>query len=230
MLIYGDESWVNNKDLQFLVVGTIFCKKEERHIIKNGIETIKQKYGVKNEIKRRKVNKTLLPFFKEIVDYFVNSHLTFYGIRIDKDQLDLKQFHKDKHDIALYKRYYFLLKNRLIDDTKYYIYLDKRITAEKNKLPDLRRFLEYEKQTSWRSYIIQEINEYSSRDHIIIQLADFLTWCVCFAANTKKWGEAKQEIVNYLSDKLGSPIDACSLPSKSKFNLFCINLWIWGKR
>lgn len=224
-IIYWDESCVNNKEYQYMSVGTVFCNKEERRTIKNDIKAIKEQYWVKTEIKRRKVNTTMLPFYKAIIDYFIDSPLQYYGIRIDKSQQNLEKYHNDSPDTALYKRYYFLLKNRLKNDTQYYIYLDKRLTKEKDKLQKLEEFLKYEERTSEKSYSIHSVREFPSRNHAIMQFADLLTWCICFAHNHPKQEEtAKHQLVQYLSDKLWKDIRSCSRFGDDKCNIFCIHL------
>jgi hypothetical protein len=69
-------------------------------------------------------------------------------MRIVKEHIDLEQYHSNNVDTALYKRYYFLLKDRLQSNINYYIFLDKRTTKEKNKLIELDKFLSIQKQTS----------------------------------------------------------------------------------
>lgn len=225
VIIYWDESSVNNKDLKYMWVGTIFCDKEYRDIAKKEISKIKEKYNFKTEIKRRKVNYTKLDFYKEIIDYFIESNLNFYWIKVNKDDIDLQRYHKDDLDIALYKRYYFLLRNRLENDTEYYIYLDKRTTKEKCKISELRKFLEIEKQTPSKNYNIKNMSEYESSEHILIQITDFLIGAVCYAFNNT-WREgAKNDLITYISQKLKKPLTNCSFPDEKKFNIFCINLW-----
>lgn len=208
-----------------MAVGTVFCDKEKRREIKDGIKKLKETHNVKGEIKRRKVNSTMLDFYKAVIDYFVDSSLMYYGIRIDKHQQDLKKYHENSPDKALYKWYYFLLRKRLKDGTKYYIYLDRRITAWKDKLSKLEDFLLAERSASSKSFEIQTIREFSSREHSIMQIADLLTWCACFAHNNNmEQDTAKHELVNYVSERLWKDIRSCSAFREEKLNLFCIHL------
>lgn len=225
VIIYGDESSVNNSDLLYMWVWVLFCEKVDRSELRKKIILMKEEFNVRTELKRRKVNYSMIEFYKKIIDLFIESNLKFYAIRIDKSSLDLKKFHNNSHDIALYKRYYFLLKDRLLNNNEYYIYLDKRTTKEKNKLSELNKFLDIEKQTQRKSFLIKNICEYKSESQIFIQLTDFLIWAICYKLNNsgvQSW--AKWDIVSHLEKKLCKPIDQCSLPSDPKFNLFCISL------
>ncbi len=228
ILIYGDESSVNNKDLSYMGIGTLFCNKIKRNQIKKDIILLQKRFNNYKEIKWRNVDNSNIPFYKALIDYFINSELSFYWMRIVKEHIDLEQYHSNNVDTALYKRYYFLLKDRLQSNINYYIFLDKRTTKEKNKLIELDKFLSIQKQTSWKNYNIKKIEEYPSKNHLLIQLTDFLIGSICYEFNKKdrlhnKW---KEEIIHYLEKKLWKSLLSCSTITETKFNLFCIELWL----
>jgi hypothetical protein len=78
ILIYGDESSVNNKDLSYMGIGTLFCNKIKRNQIKKDIILLQKRFNNYKEIKWRNVDNSNIPFYKALIDYFINSELSFY--------------------------------------------------------------------------------------------------------------------------------------------------------
>jgi hypothetical protein len=92
-----------------------------------------------------------------LVDFFFENQLNFYSIIIDKEKLNLKDYHDDDEELAFYKYYYFLLKNRFKDTNNYYLYLDQRIKKDKNRIKKISEFFNYESQSRQESFQVKHI-------------------------------------------------------------------------
>jgi len=79
------------------------------------LKELKKQYNYNLEIKWRKVSPKTKDFYLALVNFFFDNNLNFYSIIIDKEKLNLKDYHNDDEELAFYKYYYFLLKNRFQD-------------------------------------------------------------------------------------------------------------------
>ncbi len=223
--IYCDESSINNKDLLFMWIWAIQVEREYKNIVLKKLKDLKEQYNYNLEIKWRKVSPKTKDFYIALVDFFFENNLNFYSIIIDKEKLNLKDYHNDDEELAFYKYYYFLLKNKFQDWNEYYLYLDQRIKKDKDRIKKISEFFDYESQSRQESFNIRHIWEYDSNTHLLIQLSDFFIWAVCYNNNDLNSSETKKEVVKLISSKLNqNDLKFSSRLYDEKFNIFRIKM------
>lgn len=223
--IYCDESSINNKKLLFMWIWAIEVEREYKNIVLKKLKELKKQYNYNLEIKWRKVSPKTKDFYVSLVNFFFENKLNFYSIVINKEKLNIKDYHNDDEELAFYKYYYFLLKKRLTDSNNYYLYLDQRIKKDKDRIKKVSEFLDYESQTREEKFKIKHIGEYDSNTHLLIQLADFFIWATCYDSNTQNKSDTKKEIIKIISSKLHKDnLKFASLLHDEKFNIFRIKM------
>lgn len=223
--IYCDESSINNKDLLFMWIWAIQVEREYKNILIQKIKDLKIKHNYNLEMKWRKVSPKTGNFYKELVSLYFESRCDFFSILIDKEKLNLEKFHNNDEELAFYKYYYFLLKNRFKNENTYYLFLDQRNKKDKDRVKRMSEFFDYENQTRNEHFKIQHVWEYDSSNHILIQLADFLIWAVCYDNNNLSESVIKKEIITLISGKLKKKdLKFASYLHDEKFNIFKIKL------
>lgn len=222
--IYCDESSVDNPKLQFMVIGALFVYRKKVPELGKNIKKIKNKYHIQGELKWGKTSSLTLTFYKELFDYLFSLskfHFSYKCIVIDKSKVDYKKYHKEDEELAFYKFYYFLLKNNLDLDKRYYIFLDFKPSRNKNRVRRLGEFLSFTSNVG----IIKHIQSYPSKDNIFIQISDILTGAVSFSKNKIGSSKNKEELARIIANSIGKKnLDLCSPLSEKRFNIFCIIL------
>ena len=223
--IYCDESSINNKNLLFMWIWAIQVEREYKNIVLKNLKELKKQYNYNLEIKWRKVSPKTKDFYLSLVNFFFDNNLSFYSILINKENLNLKDYHNNDEELAFYKYYYFLMKNRFISWNDYYLYLDHRIKKDKDRIKKMSEFFEYESQLRQEKFNIKHIWEYDSNIHLLIQLADFFIWAVCYQNNELNSSETKKEIINLIIQRLWkNDLKFASNLHDEKFNIFKIKL------
>lgn len=223
--IYCDESSINNKNLLFMWIWAIQVEREYKNIVLKKLKELKKQYNYNLEIKWRKVSPKTKDFYIALVNFFFDNNLNFYSILIDKEKLNLKDYHNDDEELAFYKYYYFLLKNRFQDWNDYYLYLDQRNKKDKDRIKKISEFFDYESQTRIQSFNIRHIWEYDSNIHLLIQIADFFIWAVCYNNNDLNNSISKKEVIDLISSKLWKQdLKFASQLHDEKFNIFKIKM------
>lgn len=219
--IYCDESRVENKDSNIMVIGALFVPRLERKKISEKLDQLFETYKFHQELKWNKVGEKYTSFYKEIVDYFIsNKSLQFRCIVVDKRKVKYTEYHENDSELAFFKFYYFMLRKRLADDNNYFIFLDRKPTRDRNRARALKAFLDSYVLLNKKNCNIKHLQSYQSSENKLIQLADFLTGLVGFACNNDQ-GKNKLSIVSYLSSKLKRKNICESTPlSETKFNVF----------
>lgn len=221
--IYCDESSVNNPENLFFTIGAICIPREKKSYLKKKVEELKQKHNIQGEIKWRKISPMIENFALDLVDLFFQEDFSFFDIVVDKQKMNLKEYHQDDEELAFYKFYYFLLKNKLQKNSQYYIFLDQRNKKDKTRISAVKSFLGYESLVSQKNFSIKHIQEYDSGENIFIQLADFFSGAVSYSFNTKEQSETKQKILKKIADSLKKDnLQFSSSLGEKKWNNFVI--------
>ncbi len=222
--IYCDESRVENPDSIKMVIGALEVLRKEVPTIKKHLKEIYKKYDFKYELKWTKVHKGFEPFYKELIDYFFSTDaISFRCIIVDKDKIDLKKYHNDDAELAFFKFYYLLLKEKLLSNNEYYIFLDKKPTRDKNRIRALHAYLDSYILLNRQSCNIKHIQAVSSKENIFIQFTDFFTGLVGFACNESSnvSNTPKARLVEYLKEHIGrKTLCETTYLSERKFNVF----------
>lgn len=225
--VYCDESHPDllisqHSVAQYMVIGSIWLKTENRENFKLEIKDIKNKYLVGGEFKWGKVSQSRLIFYEEILDWFLlrNSELRFRAIVIDRKQVNLLHYHENDQELGFYKFYYQLLHHWICDFNCYQIFCDLKVNRKRDRLHTLKKCLSF----SNLSASVPNVQAIRASESVLIQLADFLTGLVSAKYNQSCSFESPKNILIQKCEKLlGRPIAATS-PSEIKFNVFEINL------
>lgn len=221
--IYCDESSIEeDKKLPYMVIGALIIPRNKKPEFIKKYKQILTKHKF-NEIKWSKLSQISLPVVKNLVDLFFKTYYASYHcIVVDKTRLNLALFHEDDKELAFYKFYYILLKNKLYSNSKYYIYLDKKPVKVKNRVGVLKGFLTAFVKSSRDNCVIKHLQEYPSTENKLIQLADLFTGAVASKYNHKIKGknEAKKDLIKYIEKARRKRLDRPSAYSENKFNVF----------
>lgn len=220
--IYADESSIDNLNAQKMVIGAVFLNRKKVPKIKENIDKIREKFFIKGELKWIKTSSKALPFYKELFDYLFSlsdKDFNFKCITIKRVEIDYDKYHDGDRELAFYKFYYELLKNRLEANNTYHIFLDFKPSKSKDRVRRIGEFLSMVNHDA----NIKHIQAYSSKDNVFIQIADILTGAVGYI-NYEQVSKNKKELVEIIAKAVGKDnLNFCSLlNSDKKFNIFCI--------
>lgn len=216
---YADESChLEHDNVEFMVLGCVYCLKKDKNYITNKIKDIKKKYGVKptTEIKWTKVSKTKIDMYKELVDLLFNENISFRGwIAHDKMSLDHELFHQT-YDDWYYKMYYYLF-NYIITEglVNYNIFLDIKDTRSSMKNEKLKDIL-----THFSIYNVNKVQAIRSDEVQLIQLADLVIGAISYKLRNLTTSSAKLELVNYIETKFDISFFNNPSNNNKKFNIF----------
>ncbi len=219
--IYCDESRVENSDSQYMVIGALFIPRNRKNVVVVDLKNLFKKHDFNYELKWTKTHKKYIAFYQDILDYFIQQEdINFRCIIVDKSKVNLKLCHGGDPEVAFFKFYYFMLRSKLLSHNKYYIFLDKKPTRDKNIVRALHYFLNSHILINKQNCSIKHFQSYDSKDNLLIQLSDFLTGLVGFGVNKVVKKTAKKEVVDYLKLKLKKNLLVSASLNEEKFNNF----------
>jgi len=216
--IFCDESCHLQKDgWDTMTLGALKCPEDDYKKIKEDIKAIKLKHKTPFEIKWTKLSKSRIDLYKELIDYFIDSSLSFRAVMvINKQDLDHHKFHQT-HSEFYYKTYYLVLWKIMDITSNYKIYMDIKATRGKDALNKLTNIFEKEKKKELPIPFMQHIRSDESQ---LLQLVDLFTGAVSYKIRNIKTSSLKIEIVNYIEHKLGIVLNTTSSYDYQKFNRF----------
>lgn len=206
---------------RYLMIGSLWLPASLRNEIKNKIWELRKTHNAWGEIKWRKVSRSKLSFYEELIDLFhdYGSELRFRCIAIDHNDFD-QSWHNNDHELGFYKFYYQLLHQWILDFNQYQIFCDLKTNRDLTRLGVLKDCL----KNSNLSADIKQIQGLPSRNMVLIQLADlFLGIASAKMNNTLTPGGAKEKLVQKMESSLGKLI-VPTYRIENKFNIFKINL------
>lgn len=221
--IYCDESChLEHDPHKAMVLGAVWCAKDDRVNLFNRIKEIKAKHGLKPsfEIKWNKVSKSKIAFYRELINFFFDTDkLNFRALVVgDKNELDHEKY-GHTHDTFYYKMYFDMLKIIISPHASYYIYLDIKDTQgyEKvNKLQDVICNNHYD----FSKKIVKRIQEVRSDEVSLLQLTDLLIGALSYMHRGLKTSSAKLQLIELIKKRSGYSLTKNTLPNEKKFNLF----------
>lgn len=203
-----------------MVLGALYCPAEEVDRLNRAIKALRQVHQYHTEIKWTKLIARQWQFYQALLDLLLQEEcLRFKAIVVqNKRCLDHGRYNDGSHSNFYYKMAYYALRDFLVAGNNYRVYLDYMDTlgAEKcHKLEDVLR-------TGMRQ--TAEINVFTIRsfESQLIQLCDLLIGAVAYANRTDipKQSGIKNQIIQYLEQKLYRKLDMGTPPWEEKFNLF----------
>ncbi len=220
--IYCDESRVENVDAARMVIGALIIPRQKKEELATQIRQIFKKYSFPGELKWVKTSSRFTIFYHDILDYFLSSaDMQYRCIVVDKSKLDYSAYHNDDAELAFFKFYYLMLRQKLFDFSHYYIIIDKKPTRDKNRARALHSYLESYILLHRESCTIAHLQAYHSHENIFLQIVDYITGLIAYAVNGNSRDSVKAEVVSYLKGKLGLRSFLYSTPlSEEKFNIF----------
>ena len=220
--VYCDESCHLEHDRQpIMAVGAVWCPQEEARRLSNELRDIKTRHNARGELKWSKISSARLPFYLELVDWFLAEQPLHYRglVVLDKQKLNHAVFNSGDHDLFYYKMQFSLLNKILSPDNQYAIYLDIKDTRSRLKLKKLKEVL-CNNVYDFTSEMIGHIQNIHSHESELMQITDFLTGALSYRHRGLSGNAAKVQVIKHLESRLGrSLLDATSL-REQKLNIF----------
>jgi len=225
--IYCDESrleFLESKDDGFMVIGSLWLKREERDELKEKIKALKKKHNFTVEIKWTKISYKMLSFYKELIDIFVEYEKFhfFKAIVVNTAKINF-EYHANNSDIGFYKFYYQVLVHKMNTasyQNEYYVYVDDKTNKVYKPLPLLKQVL----NNAIYSGEVKLIEPRNSFENIFIQYVDVLIGLVSYGYNTTAMKGAKKELYEYATKRLELSLNKPTQRDKKPFNIFEIKL------
>ena len=111
---------------QYMVIGSLWLKADERESFKSEIHALRDKYKIGGEFKWQKISPSRIDFYKELMDWFCNKrdNLRFRCIAVEHDKVDLIHYHENDQELGFYKFYYQMLHHWIMDFNEYAVFCD----------------------------------------------------------------------------------------------------------
>lgn len=217
--LYCDESChLENDHKPYMLIGytCVAYNQLQRH--NERIKVLKEKHHFFGEIKWSNVSASQFEFYKELIDYFFDTDISFRAIIVKKEKVNNEGFDQDFDDFY-YKMYYQLLIHKKDVNYAYNVYLDIKDTLSAHKVQRLKDIL------NTKMGVFRNVQNIHSRESIMMQLADLLLGALSYNLNnTAKTVNAKKSLIERIRHHSGQPLEKSTSPSENKLNLFFIEL------
>ena len=220
--IYLDESChLENDGISVMTLGVVWCPSDKTRDVAVRIRDIQRQHGLAEdfEIKWTKVSPAQLPFYRTVIDYFLDDDdLHFRSVVIpDKTKLNHTAFNQT-HDDWYYKMCFTLLEP-IIDPTQHYaIYLDIKDTRSERKRCKLEQVLRNANYDG-DGDIIRRVQQIRSHESELMQLADLLIGAVAYANRELHTSNAKLALVERIRERTHLSLMRSTWLREPKFNI-----------
>lgn len=223
--IYIDETChLENDDQSVMCIGYTKIDYDNYQLIKESIKAIKIKHKSPTEIKWNKLSLSRVNLYKELIDFFFQAAIEFRCVLVkNKSNLDHDKFNRGDHNAFYYKLIYQLLNNNWVNpaDTNYRVILDIKDTRGKERLIELKKWLDNKHGENSHFKYFQHIR---SHENELLQLTDLFIGAISYKARheyeKENSSEVKRQVIQYLEEKSGYSLDDGTIPWESKFNIF----------
>lgn len=222
--VYCDESChLENDQEKSMVLGALWCPESMAGEFNRDVAEIKNKHELSRyfEIKWNKVSPGKFNFYKDLINYYFDNRNIFFRAWVIPDKSILS--HSDflqTHDDWYYKMYFYLLRNIIVEEHRYRIYLDIKDSRSRHKLEKLKEILS-NAQYDFTRTIIERMQHVRSHDIALLQLADLLIGAISYHARKIQTSRAKTKLIELIKCRSGFSLERNTLPTQRKFNL-CI--------
>jgi hypothetical protein len=207
--------------MKYMVIGALLIQRSSKKKVQNQLKDILNRHNIKGELKWNKVNSNYMDFYKDIINYFFKStEINFRCIVVDKSKVNYEGYHNNDKELAFFKFYFLLLKEKIKNSCSYYIFLDKKPTRDKNRARALKSFLDSHILFNRTDTKLIHLQAYESKENLLIQLSDFITGLVAYGNNQNKTKSNKTNLVNFFQEKIGSTVSSGTGLSVEKVNIF----------
>lgn len=220
--IYCDESChLPNDGQPVMVLGAVWCPQDQARRLGAELRALKARHDARGELKWSKTSQARLPFYLELVDWFLGeSPLHFRGLVVqDKQALDHAAFNQGDHDLFYYKMQFSLLSKILSPDSHYAIYLDIKDTRSRNKLKKLREVL-CNNVYDFTSEMIGHIQNVHSHEAELMQVADYLTGALAYRHRQLQSNPGKVAVIERIEERWGRSLLHATPLREQKLNIF----------
>lgn len=217
--IYCDESChLENDKKEFMLFGCVSSaiNQVKRHTKR--IVDLKLKHHYYGEIKWTSVSSAQLPFYRELLNYFFDTDLTFRAVVVNKSKINNEAYNHD-FDTFYYKMYYFLLNHNKNSEYSYNVYLDIKDTLSAARVNELKKIL------NTKFGVFRTVQNIHSHESILMQLADFIMGALSYNLNNQtKNVVAKTALIDMIKQHTNQNLLDSSRFFELKMNLFFIEL------
>ncbi|WP_295392005.1 DUF3800 domain-containing protein [uncultured Thiodictyon sp.] len=222
--IYCDESGhLENDEIPVMTLGALWCPSDQRKSIQRHERELKRRHGLASgfEIKWSKVSPAQLDFYRSLIHlFFGDERLHFRAVVVpDKSRLKHEAFSGQDHDLFYYKMFFLVLREILVGDETYRIYLDIKDTRSQQKVQKLRQVL-CNANYDFDRRMIRGIQQMRSHEVEQQQLADLLIGAVGYANCGLTTSQAKSALIGEIQKLSRHSLVRSTLPSERKFNIF----------
>lgn len=219
--IFCDESChLENDGINLMTLGALCCEANEVDTVISELKKLRQHYEYRNEIKWTKLINKQLPFYKALIDLFIERPaLRFKAtVVLNKSNLDHEQYNEGSHGTFYYKMFFYTLNSFLQRGQSYRIYMDYMDTHSATKSAVLSEVLNAKMHGSIRLGV--HINR--SHESQLIQVCDLLTGAIGYKnrSDIRKDSVIKNEIISHIESRLGRPLNYGTPPWEEKLNIF----------
>ncbi|MCX0360866.1 DUF3800 domain-containing protein [Clostridium perfringens] len=222
--VYCDESChLENDNSNVMVIGGVWCSKENVRRISNKIKELKKLHGISSntEIKWVKVSKNKENFYLDLINLFFDEDINFRAIVVpDKSKLRHRDFNQD-HNTFYDKMYYFMLVNIIEYNNQYNIYVDIKDSYSNEKCKLLKSYIS-KKYHDDEGKIIQKIQPINSRESQLIQLADIFIGAITYCNRNINSNKSKLKVIDLIKEK--SNLD---LRHTTGYGIRKCNIFMW---
>lgn len=223
--IYIDESChLEHDGFPIMCIGYTKIERELYPEIKMAIKSIKLKHKTNTELKWTKLSYSRIDYYKELIDFFFNSPISFRCILVkNKKFLDHERFNRGDHNAFYYKMIYLLLNNKYVNTSgeNYRVILDIKDSRGKERLLELDKCLNNKNNGESPFEYFQHIR---SHENEMLQLTDLFIGAITYKTRKNNLkqnaSKIKCEIVDYIEKKSGYSLDDGTIPWEAKFNIF----------
>ena len=200
-----------------MFLGSVCCAYPEVRRYSKRIQELKKVHNFYAEIKWSNVSMSKIKFYLDLVDFFFDTKMTFRTIAVEKSKIHCDDFNST-YDDFYYKMYYQLMNYHIDTLSRYNVFIDIKDTLSAYKVARLKDILNV------RFGVFNHIQNISSKESVLLQLADFLMGAISYYVNDEQHkNSAKMQIIERI--KRMSSIDKLDETNySSKFNIFYIRL------
>lgn len=221
--LYFDESChlqYDNSDV--MCIGGIVVPAEKIQEYKDAIKAIKRKYAILHEIKWNTISTTRINMYKELLEFFFSSQMSFRCILI-KNKSNISAHTLNRIE---YNEFYFSIVEKLIrfsvrhnggNNNDFRVYLDLKDSHGAKKLRAIENVLHGGLENNNEVSHLQNIRSHES---VFIQLADILIGAIAYKTRKLKGSEAKLQLIEHIEKLSGYSIDEGTEPGDAKFSIY----------
>lgn len=224
--VFIDEScYLPDDQHHCIACGGLFVPKELVRPISKELKLIFKKYKFIKEFKWNNISQSRLQLYKDALEIslFSNERIWFRSVITEDKSLINFNYNNSNSDEYWYKMVYYLLNNTNNDNKQFRIFLDYRNTWGKNRIEQLKKYLNPDKFVYFQSL--------HSHDSILIQISDIILGALTYnlrknlffnnySFNYVVKNKIKDDFIDYLKNRTNVDFLKQTSLFEKKFNIF----------